>query len=116
MFNSYQLTSSSPISKYFKNFFIQNLTYLDEYGEDFLYSGTLDLWDQGCQESWNIADGCVMTAGGDFIINPIQSAKLISQSKFKFKFGTVEIRAQMPRASLKFIFLSILIFTFKKIL
>jgi len=69
----------------------------DEYGEDFLNSGSLNLWDEGCQDSMNIDGGCMINAGGDFIINPVQSAKLISQSKIKFKYGTVEMRAQMPR-------------------
>jgi len=69
----------------------------DEFGDDFLYSGSLSLWDQGCEDSMNIDGGCVMNAGGDYIINPIQSAKLVSTDKFKFKYGTVEIRAQMPR-------------------
>jgi hypothetical protein len=69
----------------------------DEYGEDFLYDGSLNLWDEGCQDSMNIDGGCMINAGGDFIVNPIQSAKLVSTDKFKFKYGTVEIRAQMPK-------------------
>jgi len=69
----------------------------DEYGEDFLYNGELNLWDQGCQDWWNIDNGCYITSGGDYIINPIQSGKLVSTGKFSFHYGTVEIRAQLPK-------------------
>ena len=69
----------------------------DEYGNDFLYDGQLSLWEDGCRDEWNIDNGCIMQAGGDYIINPIQSAKLVSKDKFSFHYGTVEIRAQMPK-------------------
>ena len=32
----------------------------DEYGENFLYNGQLNLWDQGCNNEMNIDGGCMM--------------------------------------------------------
>ena len=32
----------------------------DEYGEDFLYNGELNLWEEGCTEDMNIDGGCYM--------------------------------------------------------
>ncbi len=77
--------------------FIKPSLTADEYGEDFLYNGELSLWEEGCTDSWNIDGGCVMHSGGDYIVNPIQSAKLVSKDKFHFKYGTVEIRAKLPK-------------------
>ena len=39
------------------------------------------------------------TASGD-IIQPIASAKLTTEESFNFTFGTVEIRAKMPKRRL----------------
>jgi len=69
----------------------------DEYGEDFIYNGELDLWQEGCRNEWDWGVGCVLSAGGDYIVNPVQSAKLISEGQFSFRYGTVEFRAQMPK-------------------
>jgi len=66
----------------------------DRYGEDFLYNGTLDLWDEGCNV--NYLDGCIIKAGED-ILNPITSARIRTINSFSFTYGTVEIRAKMPR-------------------
>ena len=59
----------------------------DEYGEDFIYNGELDLWQEGCRNEWDWGVGCVLSAGGDYIVNPVQSAKLISEGQFSFRFG-----------------------------
>lgn len=32
----------------------------DEYGEDFIYSGEINLWDEGCTDEMNIDGGCIM--------------------------------------------------------
>jgi len=39
-----------------------------------------------------------MMKSGD-IINPIASAKITTQESFKFTFGTIEIRAKMPKGN-----------------
>ena len=31
----------------------------DEYGEDFIYNGELNLWDEGCRDEWSWSDGCI---------------------------------------------------------
>lgn len=65
----------------------------DTYGEDFLYHGTLDL-----RPNCNIdIDGGCYRVAGDEIINPIQSARIRTINSFSFVYGTVEIRAKMPR-------------------
>jgi len=37
------------------------------------------------------------SVAGDEIINPIQSARIRTINSFSFVYGTVEIRAKMPR-------------------
>ncbi len=69
----------------------------DEYGEDFLYNGDLDLWEQGCIDEWNIDGGCYVTAYDDYIINPVQSARMRTSESFSFTYGRVEVRAQVPK-------------------
>jgi beta-glucanase (GH16 family) len=34
---------------------------------------------------------------GAEIINPIQSARIVTSNSFSFTYGTVEVRAKMPR-------------------
>lgn len=69
-------------------------TYLaDDYGEDFLYSGTLDLGTE-CNNANH--DGCVRTGSESYILNPIESARVRTIESFYFKYGTVEVRAKMP--------------------
>ncbi|XP_069695954.1 beta-1,3-glucan-binding protein-like [Periplaneta americana] len=59
----------------------------DEYGEDLLYNGSLSYPD--CNK-----EPCVSSSGAD-IVEPILSARMIST--FGFKYGRVEIKAQMPK-------------------
>ncbi|EFX89068.1 hypothetical protein DAPPUDRAFT_28775, partial [Daphnia pulex] len=66
----------------------------DRFGEDFLYNGTLDMWKEGCNVNYN--GGCIATSAED-IINPIQSARMRTLNSFSFTYGTVEVRAKMPR-------------------
>jgi beta-glucanase (GH16 family) len=66
----------------------------DRFSEDFLYNGVLDLNQEGC--NIDIDNGCVITAGQE-IINPIQSARIVTSDSFSFKYGYVEVRAKMPR-------------------
>ncbi|XP_069683866.1 beta-1,3-glucan-binding protein-like [Periplaneta americana] len=58
-----------------------------DYGDDFLYSGSLSYPDCNFEP-------CTSSAGAD-IVQPIQSARI--SSSFSFKYGRVEVRAQMPR-------------------
>ena len=34
---------------------------------------------------------------GDEIINPIQSARMVTSNSFSFTYGTIEVRAKMPK-------------------
>lgn len=37
------------------------------------------------------------SVAGDDIIPPVQSARIISRDSFAFNYGTIEIRAKMPK-------------------
>jgi beta-glucanase (GH16 family) len=70
----------------------------DEMGEDFLYSGQLDLnggapADECTDPQWY---GCVRTGTAESILNPIKSARIRTVDSFAFKYGKVVIRAKMP--------------------
>lgn len=58
-----------------------------EYGDDFLYSGSLSYSDCNMQP-------CTSSAGND-IVEPLQSARITSN--FSFKYGRVEVRAKLPK-------------------
>jgi beta-glucanase (GH16 family) len=60
--------------------------------------GTLDVWGRdGPSECTSNANyGCLRTSNGQSIINPIQSAKVISK-EFSLRYGRVEVKARLPR-------------------
>ncbi|KAJ3412155.1 hypothetical protein HDV05_001130 [Chytridiales sp. JEL 0842] len=72
----------------------------DNIGESFLRNGyTMQLWgnedsSMGCTD--NADYGCMRTSGGSNIINPIQSALLRTSQSFNFRYGKVEVVAQLP--------------------
>ncbi|XP_043233950.1 beta-1,3-glucan-binding protein-like [Amphibalanus amphitrite] len=78
--------------------FIKPTLTAERFGEEFLYSGTLDMnggapYDQcTCALSY----GCSRTGSADNIINPIMSAAVRTPLSFSFTYGTVEVRAKMP--------------------
>ena len=61
----------------------------DEYGEEFLFSGELDLYeedpDQPCNIGWDKDNLCYSRSGED-IVKPVQLAKLMSNKKFSFRW------------------------------
>jgi len=62
--------------------------------------GVIDLWGStpADQCTGNAFFGCQRAAGGGGnVLNPIQSARLRTANSFSFKYGRVEIRAQLPR-------------------
>ncbi|XP_057667244.1 uncharacterized protein LOC130900563 [Diorhabda carinulata] len=70
----------------------------DEFGNDFLYSGTLDInggspADQCTNPQWY---GCSRTGTPTNIVNPIKSARMRTIDSFAFKYGKVEVRAKIP--------------------
>jgi len=69
--------------------------------ESLLRAGsTIDLWGStpADQCTGNAFFGCARSAGGGGnILNPIQSARLRLARSFSFKYGRVEIRAQLPK-------------------
>ncbi|XP_072397174.1 beta-1,3-glucan-binding protein-like [Diabrotica undecimpunctata] len=65
----------------------------DEYGEKFLYSGTIDLG-ASCTGSDN--EGCRRTGSANAILNPVKSARMRTLNSFSFKYGRVEVSAKVP--------------------
>uniref|UniRef100_F7BJS1 Uncharacterized protein n=1 Tax=Ciona intestinalis TaxID=7719 RepID=F7BJS1_CIOIN len=78
--------------------FIKPTLTADHYGEEFLSTGTLDLWGGSPADlcTMNAFWGCQRTGSGSNYINPIQSARLRTVNSFSFKYGRVEIEAKMP--------------------
>ncbi|ERL93924.1 beta-1,3-glucan-binding protein-like [Dendroctonus ponderosae] len=69
-------------------------TYLvDDYGQDFLCSGTLNITAE-CTNPDN--NGCLRTGTTDNILNPIESARIRTLESFSFKYGTIVARAKIP--------------------
>lgn len=69
-------------------------TYLStDYGEDFLYSGDLDL---GAECTNDDNNGCHRTGTSTNILNPIESARIRTVESFSFIYGTVVVRARVP--------------------
>lgn len=69
-------------------------------GDGFVESGELNLWGmngRGDVCTGNSYYGCARVGSGSTIINPITSARLRTMSDFAFKYGRIEVRAQMPR-------------------
>ncbi|XP_067661778.1 beta-1,3-glucan-binding protein-like [Haliotis asinina] len=71
----------------------------DQFGEAFLTSGKLELWGGGPHDTCtgNAFYGCERTGNDVYIINPIQSARLRSSRGLNFRYGKVEVRAQLPK-------------------
>ncbi|CAB3361568.1 Hypothetical predicted protein [Cloeon dipterum] len=63
------------------------------YSENFLTSGNINLG-KYCTASWN--NGCNRTGSGSLILPPITSARLHTINTFNFRYGTVQVRAQLP--------------------
>ncbi|KAL1505517.1 hypothetical protein ABEB36_005065 [Hypothenemus hampei] len=74
-------------------------TYLsDDYGEDFLHSGTLDINGGSPADICTNAGfyGCSRTGSEANYLNSIKSARIRTVESFSFKYGTLEIRAKLP--------------------
>lgn len=71
----------------------------DKFGEQFLTSGTLELYGNSPADACTGPQfwGCSRQGTGANIINPIQSARLRSTKGFSFKYGRVEVEAKMPK-------------------
>lgn len=71
----------------------------ETYDDEFLISGTLDLWGSTphTQCTSNRESGCYREGSKNSIISPVQSAALRSVNSFSFKYGKVEVRAKMPK-------------------
>ncbi|XP_001845811.2 beta-1,3-glucan-binding protein [Culex quinquefasciatus] len=101
----FQWYSGSDRNSYAKDgkLFIRPTLTADEFGEDFLTSGSINL-NQGspserCTDDPGFAQtfyGCERSGSYDRILNPIRSARLRTKDTFAFKYGKLEIRAKLP--------------------
>lgn len=62
-------------------------------GENDVLNGHVHLIECTDQEN---PENCDRQAGGNIIINPIRSARLITLNSFRFKYGRVEFIAKNP--------------------
>lgn len=101
----FQWYSGSSRNSYTKDgkLFIKPTLTADEFGEDFLTRGTINLNQgspkDGCTDDPGFAKtffGCKRTGSPDRILNPVRSARLRTKDTFAFKYGKVEIRAKLP--------------------
>ncbi|XP_037961545.2 beta-1,3-glucan-binding protein [Plutella xylostella] len=78
--------------------FIRPSLLADQFGANFLTSGTLDIEggapaDRCTNPKWY---GCERSGSPSNIINPIKSARVRTVDSFSFRYGRVEVRAKMP--------------------
>ncbi|KAJ8935956.1 hypothetical protein NQ318_015791, partial [Aromia moschata] len=70
----------------------------EETGNDFLYSGTLEIYGGSPADACTNAAqyGCSRTGSAENILNPIKSARIRTVNSFSFMYGKVEVRAKVP--------------------
>jgi len=78
--------------------FIKPTLTADHFGEDFLSSGTIDLWggSPADQCTGNAFWGCMRTGSPSNYLNPVESARIRSVNSFSVKYGRIEVVAKMP--------------------
>ena len=60
----------------------------DEYGEEFLFKGELDLYEEDPEHPCNIwynRDSLCYSRSGEDIVKPVQLARLMTKGKFSFR-------------------------------
>ena len=67
------------------------------FGDDFLTSGTLDLWPGNRCTSNRGNKGCYQQGSKEIIVKPIQSAAISTEGVFSFKYGELKVSAKMPK-------------------
>ncbi|KAJ8911725.1 hypothetical protein NQ315_012363 [Exocentrus adspersus] len=80
------------------NLHIRPTLLADEAGEEFLYSGSLDInggspYETCTNPQWY---GCSRTGTEESALNPIKSARIRTVDSFSFKYGKIEVRAKLP--------------------
>ncbi|KAJ3664408.1 hypothetical protein Zmor_008582 [Zophobas morio] len=78
--------------------FLKPTLVADENGEDFLWSGHLDInggspADECTNPAWY---GCIRDGTQASYLNPVKSARVRTVYSFNFKYGKVEVRAKLP--------------------
>ncbi|KAJ3412158.1 hypothetical protein HDV05_001133 [Chytridiales sp. JEL 0842] len=98
----FQWYTNNRTNSYVKNgtLYLRPTLTVDNIGEANLRNGyTMQLWgnddsSMGCTD--NADYGCLRTSFGSNIINPVQSALLRTSKSFNFRYGKVEVVAQLP--------------------
>ncbi|XP_039447616.1 beta-1,3-glucan-binding protein-like [Culex pipiens pallens] len=103
--NEFQWYSGGGRNSYVKDghFYLRPTLTADEFGEEFLTSGTIDLnqgptYDRCTDEpSWAAQiQGCYRKGSPSRILNPVRSARVRTVNAFAYKYGRLEIRARLP--------------------
>jgi beta-glucanase (GH16 family) len=72
----------------------------DVFGHDAVYSGSIDIWgaSPADQCTGNAFYGCSRSqpASGNYV-NPVMSSRVRTVESFAFKYGKVEVKAQLPK-------------------
>jgi len=80
--------------------YLQPTLMRDNIGDSALHTADINIWgnDGASRCTSNAFYGCERNAAASGnVINPIQSAKLRTLGKFNFKYGKVEVKAQLPK-------------------
>ena len=80
--------------------YLQPTLMSENIGADAMHTADMNIWGSdvagGCTS--NAFYGCERNAAASGnVINPVQSARLRSAGKFSFKYGKVEVKAQLPK-------------------
>ena len=67
------------------------------FDDEFLTSGTLDLWAANKCTSNRDNQGCYLKGTEEVIIKPIKSAAITTERSFSFRYGKLEVSAKMPK-------------------
>merc|ERR1739838_462109 len=96
----FQVYGNNRTNSYVKDntLFVKPTLLSDHYGENFLSSGSLDIWgsNPGDVCTGNGYWGCMRSGSPSNYLNPVQSARLRSVNSFSVKYGRIEVVAKMP--------------------
>lgn len=67
------------------------------FDDQFLSSGTLDLWAANKCTSNRNNQGCYLKGTEEIIVKPIKSAAITTERSFSFRYGKLEVSAKMPK-------------------
>ena len=98
--NEFQYYTNNRTNSFVKNgiLYLKPTLTNDTYDDEFVKSGTLDLWGNTPYATCtsNQYSGCLRKGSANSIVNPIQSASIRTVQSFSFKYGKIETKAKIP--------------------